>query len=153
MPPLLNLIIRPVCENDEIQLLEWVNDPLVRKNSFNSVAIKKITHHEWFSSHLNNYSQCRMFIAETRDGVAIGQIRFENKDLDWMIDYSIDSAFRGNKLGMRMLKMALEKFREDCPGSRFLGFVKKENVSSLNIFKELGFTSELKGNFYLCKSL
>lgn len=151
--PIFNIKIRSAQKSDEVVLLAWANDALVRENSFNSEAIKVSIHHGWLSSRLKNYEHCRIFMCETENGIAIGQVRFERKGLDWEIDYSIDSAFRGNKLGMKMLKMALEKFREDFPGSRFVGLVKKENVPSLNIFRELEFTLEFKGDFFICRSL
>ena len=151
LTPNINIKIRAAQKSDDMLLLKWANDTIVRKNSFNSNPVILSEHHAWLSSRLNNKSHCKIFICETLDGVPIGQTRFDKKNFAWEIDYSIDKAFRGNKLSARMLKMSLDKVEEEYPGSCFFGYVKNENAPSLNTFKNLGFTLELKGNFFICR--
>jgi len=145
--------IRAAQKSDDILLLNWSNDPLVRKNSFKSERITLSEHQAWLSSRLNDKSHCRIYICETVDGIPIGQTRFEKKKLTWEIDYSIDNSFRGNHLSERMLKISLEKVEKEFPYASFLGYVKKENVASLNIFRNLSFTLESKGDFFICRSI
>ena len=147
-----SISIRYARIEDEMMLLEWANDLIVRQNSLNSGVIGATDHHKWFISRLNNRLECKIFIAETSAGVPFGQVRLEKKNLDWEIDYSVNNAFRGRNLGLAILRLALEKCRHEVASSRFLGVVKRDNSPSINIFKNLGFTLELKGNFFICRS-
>lgn len=148
----MNLIVRPANSDDEILLFRWANDELVRKNAFKSMPISLSSHHAWFSSRINSRAICRIFICEDEDGVVLGQVRFERNGSIWEIDYSIDMAFRGRKLGGVILNLALQKIRQEFPNSSFVGLVKKENTPSSKVFQKLGFDVEDKGDFLIWKS-
>jgi RimJ/RimL family protein N-acetyltransferase len=148
----LNIKVRPVNLNDEILILRWANDALVRKNAFKSKTISYSSHHSWYLSRINSNADCRIFIAEDEDGAALGQVRFERKGSIWEIDYSIDRVFRGRKLATLILSLALQKIRQEYPNTSFVGKVKKENIPSSKVFEKLGFVAEVKKNFLIWRA-
>lgn len=135
------LEVRRAGPEDEALLLEWANDPTVRRNAFSPERISAATHRIWFRDRLGNPDGCRLYIVETTDGVPLGQVRFERSEEIWEIHYALGPAFRGRGLGRRMLEAALAKFRaEGANGAVVIGRVKTGNRPSRRIFESLGFT-------------
>lgn len=124
---------------DEKLLLEWANDPTTRSNAFSSAPIPADGHARWLRQKLGGLASVRLYIVETADGVALGQVRFEWGDRGWEIDYSIAPEFRGYGLGRRLLDTALMRLRAEAPGAPVFGQVKGDNVPSRKVFESLGF--------------
>jgi len=124
---------------DEALLLKWANDPISRSNAFSSEPIPAATHRSWFRSRLGNPQGCRLYILETSDGVALGQVRFERREQAWEVDFALAPAFRGRRLGRSLLETALQQLRLDLPGALIFGRVKVGNRSSRRVFESLGF--------------
>lgn len=134
----MNFSVRPATAADEELLLDWANDPVVRRNSIASDRISLATHRQWFRSRLAD-EECRIFIAETDPDMAIGQVRFDRKGDGWEVDYSLDRAFRGTGLGRKLLKCAIQRLFAEKPGSRIAARVKSANMASCKVFDGLGF--------------
>jgi UDP-2,4-diacetamido-2,4,6-trideoxy-beta-L-altropyranose hydrolase len=124
---------------DEALLLRWANDPSTRANAFSPEPIPAASHRVWFQKRLRNPDGCRLYIIETTDGIALGQVRFERQDHTWKVDYSLAQVFRGRGLGRRILEAALLKLRGDMPGASVTGQVKCGNHPSRKVFESLGF--------------
>ncbi len=131
---------------DEILLLEWANDPAVRRHAFISGRIEPQSHSVWFQNRLTDRDRCRIYIAEDDFGVPIGQVRFELGHGEWLISYSIDGMCRNRGLGRRLLDQALYCLVREVGPSSFVGRVKNDNPSSLRVFQRLGFTFVGLGN-------
>lgn len=130
---------------DESLILQWANDPLVRQNSFSEDTIDPITHHAWFRRCLRDLNGCFIYIVETLDGFPAGQVRFDQSDGAWMINYSLDPLARYRGLGKMLLQSAMLVFREINKGVPIFGRVKESNKVSCSVFESLGFTSENMG--------
>jgi UDP-2,4-diacetamido-2,4,6-trideoxy-beta-L-altropyranose hydrolase len=124
---------------DETLLLNWVNDPLVRENSFRQSCISHETHRNWFMSRLKADGRVRMYIVETEDRLPVGQVRFELADLGWEIDFSIAHFARTKGLGTRLLNAAIKEFRSEVADALLIGYVKESNHASIRVFQKLGF--------------
>ena len=61
-------------------------------------------------------------------------IKFQKKKI--LITYSVSNEFRGNNIGYKMIKLALEKFYLKRP---IYAIVKKKNIASKKIFEKLSF--------------
>jgi UDP-2,4-diacetamido-2,4,6-trideoxy-beta-L-altropyranose hydrolase len=131
--------------DDEKMLLNWANDPLVRKNAFNMHQIDSATHRKWFYSRLRDLENCRLFILETERGLPIGQVRFEQNSDGWVVTYSLDSCARGSGLGQSILQIAMLAFRESTNQVLIFARVKDANISFRNISEQLDFYSEDRG--------
>jgi len=134
------LAIRPATQQDEALLLEWANDPATRRNAFNPKPISPEEHRAWFRARLQNRDQCILYIAETAPGIPFGQIRFDRRESEWEISYSLAPAFRGRGLGRPMLEAAIVELRRTWPGALLVGQVKPENLASRKIFESLDFS-------------
>lgn len=130
---------RKASKLDEQILLEWVNDPIVRSNAFNNDLIKAENHKEWFKLKLDEPDKCQIYILETSEGLQVGQVRFEEDNGEWTIDYSVAACARGQGLGSSLLKAALSALQEQFGRVLVVGHVKQENAASRRIFESLGF--------------
>lgn len=133
------LFLRPVAEQDERLLLEWANDPQTRAMAFNPEVIVPEVHHAWLARRLAD-PDSRLFIATAANGVEIGQTRFEHRDGDWIVSYSLDELHRGKGLGEPMLRRAIAALRQAGAIGQLLALVRPENAPSRRIFERLGFT-------------
>jgi len=127
-------------------LFNWVNDPVMRKNSFNSAIIKWEDHLTWFVKKLEDVNT-KIYIAFFKD-MPCGQIRFDKKDTNAYIDFYIDSEFRGKGLGIKLLIQGCERiFYEWSKIRSVVGEVKKNNISSRKSFLKAGFDELENENF------
>ena len=133
-----NLFTRFANIEDKELLFNFVIDPLVRRNSFNSKLISKRKHLQWFNSCLKKIKTCKILIVETSDKLPIGQVRIDKKINSWHIDYSLTNYAREKKIGFKLLKLALKKFNQ-IGIHNFIAKVKKKNKPSCVIFEKLGF--------------
>ncbi|WP_425448040.1 GNAT family N-acetyltransferase [Dethiothermospora halolimnae] len=127
-------------------LFQWVNNDLVRKNSFNTKNIEYKDHKNWFVSKiLSKY--CHIYILYLKD-IAIGQVRIDIKDKKGIIDYSIDEKYRGNNYGVVLLNLLKGKVsREGIDINMLLGSVKKQNIASQKVFEKCGYSKVIKDDY------
>ena len=123
---------------DKKLLLNWANDPLVRSNAFNSKIISEKTHDKWFNFYFNNQKICKIFIIETKDGIPIGQVRFEKKIRKWYINYSLSSFARGKKIASKILQASINEFKKNQK-NKLYAEVKRDNLPSCKAFEKIGF--------------
>ncbi len=127
---------------DEKLLLSWVNDPLVRANALKTNIISPVTHHVWFNSRLQNSKSCKILIIENQKEKPVGQVRIEKKKNKWFIDLSLAKFARGKKIGSKLLKVAINKFKK--MGIKvFFAEVKLENKSSCRVFEKNKFEKKI----------
>lgn len=140
LSPSMPLKIRTAELADELLVLDWANDPLVRRNSFIKSQIQPNSHRQWFYSRLQNSVGCKLYIIETQAGVPIGQVRFERGEgMDWEIHFGLWVGARGRDLGSKVVKLALESLRNENEVAKVVGFVKPDNTPSKRVFERLGF--------------
>ena len=74
-------------------------------------------------------------------------MRFDKQNKIVKISFSICKKFRGRGLGKRMLSMAIKKYKS---GKKIIliGEVKPKNLSSIKIFRSMGFTENLIDKIY-----
>jgi UDP-2,4-diacetamido-2,4,6-trideoxy-beta-L-altropyranose hydrolase len=124
---------------DEMLLLNWANDPLVRSNGFNSKIINKKNHNKWFNFRILNKKICKILIVMTTEKVPIGQVRFEKTGKKWYINYSLASFARGQNISSNLLKVAISKLKKNKKTELFAK-IKKNNLASFKALENVGFT-------------
>lgn len=129
-------------------LFDWVNEDEVRANSFSPEPVQWQGHLDWFKQRLDS-SSCVILIFE-RSKVPMGQARFDlNNKGQWEIDYSIDTCYRGQGLGKKLISLAIQFLREAGHKEPILAKVKVNNPVSLRVFRNQRFSEELINNVHV----
>lgn len=126
--------------DDAHLLYNWANDPTVRKNAINTQNIAWENHRSWLEEKLKNPNSLILILFQNED--PIGQIRLDWHNEFWLIDYSIDSIYRGLGLGKKIIELIIKETYKPLKA-----VVRKTNESSNKIFINCGFQSnEIKIN-------
>lgn len=124
--------------NDASLLFEWVNDKDVRNNAINTNQIKWEDHLDWLNRKIAD-ENCTIYIIYDKEE-AIGQVRFENFNDNYLIDYSLDKKHRNRRLGKPLLLKAIQKLDIlNIKKKTFTGIVKTGNIASVKTFQGLKF--------------
>jgi spore coat polysaccharide biosynthesis predicted glycosyltransferase SpsG/L-amino acid N-acyltransferase YncA len=133
----LNVAVRHVNINDLAIIFEWVNEPVLRQQSFNPTPITLQDHSNWFNKKISdplNY----FYIFEYKN-TPVAQLRFDTGE-EAVISYSIDKKYRGRGWGTLVLQSGIELFRDECQETiPVVGYIKAGNENSHRVFKGLGF--------------
>jgi len=132
------LCIRKAEPGDCDQVFQWANDPMARASSYQSAFIPHDEHCQWFHSKLESPA-CTYYIVTNENSQKIGQVRFDRNKALGTISVNLDKNFRGIGLGNRNIKKACEQVLGENKVIHIQGFVKRENMSSLQAFKQAGF--------------
>lgn len=126
-------------QNDLLLYFNWANDSTVRKNAINQKPITLENHESWYKNQLEDSESYLFKLIDDLDA-PIGQIRFNIKDNQGLIDYSIDKLHRGKGYGKLIIKEGLKKlFETRNKDLEVVAKVKFENIASCKIFEKLGF--------------
>ena len=133
--------LREAVLKDCKMLLEWANDPVVRKNSFSVNQITREDHEIWFDNILKDPNEKLLIFMD--EDVPIGQVRLECRDGRGLIHYSIVSRYRGKGFGNEIIKEIIDYAKKNCDEiSVLLARVKEENLRSKKVFLANGFSKE-----------
>ncbi len=128
--------LRKAILDDALMVLEWRNDEITRKNSFNHEIIDTKSHINWFKKKLNDNS-CFMFILED-ENEPVGNIRVDLKKNVGEISYMIDPKMRGRGYGTIIIGLVEGEIIK--LGIRTLvAFVRVENSASARCFDKNGY--------------
>ncbi|WP_339784452.1 MAG: UDP-2,4-diacetamido-2,4,6-trideoxy-beta-L-altropyranose hydrolase [Imperialibacter sp.] len=135
--------LRQAGQVDDKLTYRWGNDRLVRKYSFTKNHIPFEEHKKWFKEKITSPA-CIYLIAEFQQE-PVGSVRFDlNEGNVAVISYLIDSHFHGKGLGLAVLRSAIKHLAQNFSElSAIIGYVMKENLASLVIFRKLGFNEEI----------
>jgi UDP-2,4-diacetamido-2,4,6-trideoxy-beta-L-altropyranose hydrolase len=137
--------IRRATLDDMILYFEWANDPDVRKNSFSQEPIALEAHKDWFAKKISDINTV-LYVLEV-DGLPAGQIRFDIKDKQAEIGFSIAEKFRGKGLGTTILRSSCTVLWKELTTSLMIcGAVKADNVASNRAFEYAGFVKSSTSN-------
>ncbi|QEG23498.1 UDP-2,4-diacetamido-2,4,6-trideoxy-beta-L-altropyranose hydrolase [Mariniblastus fucicola] len=134
------LKLREAEMSDAEVLLAWRNDPEVRSVSFNSDRMSLETFRIWLQKKMEN-QQTRRWIAETRNGLPIGQVclEFENPQ-QAVIELTLDHTRRGKGLGRTIIERACKLgFEENPLMDSVVARICPGNVASERAFRSVGF--------------
>lgn len=132
--PADSLTVRGARPQDVQLFFDWVNDAEVRRQSVNSEPISWQQHRDWFAARLEA-PDSRLFVL-LADELPVGQIRFDIEGTQALIDYSIDSFYRGRGWAKTLVSLGMRALGERFA---FRAEVKAGNVASAAVFARLGF--------------
>lgn len=124
---------------DDCELVwEWANDPVARAASFESTPIPWETHKRWFETKIVD-SECLFYIAISKWGQLVGQIRFDIEDDKALISVSLGSEYRGFGLGTKLIQQASKRACAERNLEAIDAWIKVDNSSSKFAFKNAGY--------------
>jgi RimJ/RimL family protein N-acetyltransferase len=131
--------------HDALLLWKWANDPVTRRNSFNSEPIPWDVHQSWCAKKLASLD-CRLWIMEL-EKIAVGQIRYDRISADTgQISFSVAPFVRGRGLGTLLLEMTVPMAARDLGLKWVKGIALNDNHASQRAFVKAGFkVSEHQG--------
>lgn len=133
-----DLEVRRAAAHNAVTYFAWANDPTVRATAVQPIAIDWITHAAWFERRLAD-PDSYLYLFEWA-GCLVGQVRIQFTGTVGTISYSLDAAWRGKKLGFKMLRRAMAELRRERQGAWTLaGVIRTDNLASVRIFERLGF--------------
>lgn len=124
-------------------LFHWVNDPLVRKNSFLTSHVSYERHKDWYRKILCD-PNCRQYICMDND-YPLGQARIECRQDIVEINYSICAEKRSKGYGKKLLELISRQAWIDFPqAKKIIGRVKSENTASQKAFLNAGYQEDYR---------
>ena len=132
-----SLSLRKVTKDDMGLLFKWVNDPVVRKWSFNKQPITLEEHECWFNEKYNDPSTIIWILEESAQ--PSGVVRFEKNTNRVLLNYLIAPEARGKKLASKMLLMSIDKLEKFWKGIDIIAYSLPENIASIKSLKKVGF--------------
>ncbi|VFM98156.1 MAG: UDP-2,4-diacetamido-2,4,6-trideoxy-beta-L-altropyranose hydrolase [Candidatus Kentron sp. G] len=140
--PVEQLHLRPVNEDDITLYYDWANEPEVRRQSIDSSPIPWTRHRDWFHDKLTD-ARSHLFVLQA-GGLPAGQVRFDGKNDEVRIDYSLDPLVRGRGWAAYMVAMGAKRLQESRP-VMLRAEVKFGNHVSRAVFLRLGFEEDIGG--------
>lgn len=137
----MNVYLRAAESTDLDLLFRWVNEPLVRKNSFSTGTISYEEHRKWYKKILGD-ANCRQYIYMD-DACPVGQARIVCKEDVVEVNYSICVQKRSKGYGKKLLELISRQAWIDFPqAKKLIGRVKSENAASQKAFIDAGYQED-----------
>jgi UDP-2,4-diacetamido-2,4,6-trideoxy-beta-L-altropyranose hydrolase len=135
------LTLRGAEHGDARLLFEWVNDPVVRAQSFTQATIPWEHHERWFARKLAD-ARCLLLIAEDAQGQPVGQVRFDlGDDSSAVISIAMAPERRGQGYGAVAITRACEVLRARHGSLTVLAYIRRDNLASQRAFSRAGFSA------------
>lgn len=136
------LVLRPVCPEDESLLLEWRNDPDTRRQSIVAMPVSRDDHRRWFRNQLATTDRSCLLVAELA-GEPIGQVRVDRVAPGvGELSVSVAIGARGRRVGRRLIAEGSEAAAVRLGLVEIVAVVKPANVASLRAFEAAGYKTE-----------
>lgn len=134
-----HLRFRKALKSDSELYFKWVNDPLVREQSYNSNIVGWDEHQTWFLENINNIDW-HFYLFENLENEFVGQVRIQIIDeSNAIIGVSVDTYHRGMGYGLNMLQLATVDFLISYPNILINAYIKVGNSASKTMFEKAGF--------------
>lgn len=131
------MLVRRALEEDIVQIYRLANDPVVRQNSFSSAPIPFRDHATWYANRLA--SRDTIFYVLDLEGVITALVRYDRKEDEFEVDVAVHKAFRGNRLGSKILRETVEVLTKASSVTGVKAIVFEENTASRRCFLRAGF--------------
>jgi UDP-2,4-diacetamido-2,4,6-trideoxy-beta-L-altropyranose hydrolase len=130
--------LRAATQEDALLLWQWANDPVTRRNSFNSKPISWSAHKAWYAERIAS-RDTRFWILECQH-VPVGQIRYDRTDANKaQISLSIAPVYRGRSFCTQLLRLSADLAGQELGVRAVEGFTFVENRASSHAFIRAGF--------------
>lgn len=117
---------------------QWANEPGATAASFRNKTISWEHHEKWFRGKLADPNAI-LYTATNRDGVPIGEVRYQMEGSRAVLSIGLGVNFRGCRCGQKILTIAIEEFFHESEVEFIDAYVKPSNEASLKLFAGAGF--------------
>ena len=132
----MNLILRPITEDDAEILYQWHNDEGTRAYSFDSNQVDYSTHQSYISKMINS-SDKNQFMFEI-NGVKVATIKDKPYNNIKELSYTVSPDHRGKKISTLLMGVYLHG-----KSGEFLCKIHRENIPSIRMIERCGYTIDL----------
>jgi UDP-2,4-diacetamido-2,4,6-trideoxy-beta-L-altropyranose hydrolase len=126
---------------DSRMVFDWINDPYVREQSFNTSPITPEEHAAWFSARMKDPDSL-YFIIGDKNGSPLGQVRYDTTGTEATISILIDRRYRGQNIGTRAMQITSQKLFEKTAVTIIHAYIKTTNQISCRAFARAGFVAD-----------
>ena len=130
-----DIILREASLEDESLLFKWRNIDELVLLSYLKKKVDFDEHHQWFINRVSSNS-CKLLIVRIEE-IDIGLVRVELNNDECEISIYLIPSYEGKGYGSKALALALDRCSSLC--GCYKAIIQKKNVSSINLFKKLGF--------------
>lgn len=132
------LTFRKAEAKDMMLYFEWVNEKLVRSQSYATKSINLDEHKKWFFNKIKDQNTTMLVFS---NGVnKIGQIRIEKySKKKAKIGISVEKKHRGKKFAFKMIDIASSYFLNNNTDFALNAFIKESNKRSIRSFEKAGY--------------
>lgn len=124
--------VRDAHLSDERLAVRWEKERMVYKGQPNLVENADEVYRRIFYERLRNPEYSKIYIGETKEGVPIGQVRFEHCKDGWTIYLALAEEARGKNICERVLHAAMLEFRRSETSELIFTRVNCENQTLPN---------------------
>ena len=134
-----DVVLRPANQSDCGILLQWRNDPRIRKNFFNSESVEEGEHRRWFNALLKDDNKILLIgvLKEKR----VGQVRFDIHDKMAKISINVSPKLLGKGLGPYLITKGCAYLFRKTRVKEVIAEIKPENEVSRKSFQYADFTT------------
>jgi UDP-2,4-diacetamido-2,4,6-trideoxy-beta-L-altropyranose hydrolase len=133
----LFITFKKATNDDMMMVYDWSNDPLVRKNSYNSEPISIENHKDWFFKKTEDMQT--LFLIALYGEQPAGIVRYEISEDHSIIGILVAEAYRGKQLSASFLSQSAKYYFKQNHLPIF-AYIKEENEASINAFKNAGYS-------------
>ena len=117
--------------------LEWVNNPEIRRYSFNKDYVEFERHNNWFKEKIA--SKNTLYFIALFNSIEVGSFRADKINKEVVVSFLLDPKFQGLGLGHLLLASGVSEIMSKWKSISVIGFVQPENITSAKLFEGLGF--------------
>jgi spore coat polysaccharide biosynthesis predicted glycosyltransferase SpsG/RimJ/RimL family protein N-acetyltransferase len=131
--------LRRALDSDAMPVFNLSNEHSVRLNSVNQSQIKWQDHIQWYSEKIND-ENCLFLLAFNGGDEFVGQVRFDIKDNNALINISIDKNFRGKGLSSPLLIKSSFQCLNNKPNIKSIfAYIRPSNTASIKAFSNAAY--------------
>jgi len=138
----MKILYRIANLDDSDLVLNWRNDPMVRKNSRDRSVVSAETHNSWFVDRIRKCVTEPIYIF-SQDNHEVGFTRLDLIDSEtgkFEVSIAVRSEMRGKGYGSIILSMTVDAARQMTNAREITGNVRKDNYASIKLFERSGFS-------------
>ncbi|MEW6618233.1 MAG: GNAT family N-acetyltransferase [bacterium] len=133
------ITLREATIEDKDDIYHWRNDPVTRKQSFNTREIPYQEHCQWFNKALESPDKL-FYIGIDDKNEKCGVVRFDLQgEFSAEISVNVPASNRGRGIGSQLIGQSCALFFSKTKRKFVIARIKEKNTASIKAFQKAGF--------------